>query len=403
MTRTMGRTQPAALTLVLFVMLLGASAGCTGPDERVRPGWIDGPTDQFPPERFLIGLGQADSQPVATDRAYAAVARIFRAEVTALARDWESYMLLERRGKTTHERKLTIDNVTQVSTDKVLENVQVLDTWHEPEGGTYYALAGMNRSQAEAAVLERIREIDGRVSTEVRTARRTDDKLLAIRNIKRAANHLVMREAYNADLRVIRVSGQGHPPTYRVAELTAELEELINANLIIDVDVTGEQAETIRRAVIEGLVREGLPVTGRPLGAEAPSQPSDDQADNQADRYGRVVLLVKGSGRLWQADVPDPMFRYVRWCSDFVIMDVQSGRIVGAVSRQGREGHLTYQEAMNRAIKVMERELTADLAKSLAGYVYGEPDEAAGQVPPAACPQDNGRAMSPVHAHHASL
>ena len=44
---------------------------------------------------------------------------------------------------------------------------------------------------------------------------------------KRAAKNLVLREAYNTDLRTIRSSGQGSPAAYRVAELTAELNSFL--------------------------------------------------------------------------------------------------------------------------------------------------------------------------------
>ncbi|MBI3603651.1 MAG: hypothetical protein HY205_04300, partial [Nitrospirae bacterium] len=62
-------------------------------------------------------------------------------------------------------------------------------------------------------------------------------------------------------------------------------------------------------------------------------------------------------------------------------------RMVGAVSRAGKEGHLTDGEASAKAIRVMQQEVTSDLAKTLAGYVYGEVDPA-GTMPPAACPKE---------------
>ncbi|MFO0729762.1 MAG: hypothetical protein U0361_01980 [Nitrospiraceae bacterium] len=65
------------------------------------------------------------------------------------AKDWESYLVVEQRGQTSTERRLTLDNVTQVTTDKVLENVLVLDTWFDQKKRQYYALAGMNRAQAK--------------------------------------------------------------------------------------------------------------------------------------------------------------------------------------------------------------------------------------------------------------
>ncbi len=384
-----------ALAVGVLVTLVAVSAGCVGPDHAARPSWIDRPAEEFPPEQYVVGLGQAESRPAATERAYAAVARVFKAEVKDRARDWESYVLLESRGKSEHERRLTIDHVTQVSTDKVLENVQVLDAWHDSERSLHYVLAGMHRAQAEAALLARIRDLDQTVETELRTARESEDKLVTIRNLRRAAKHLVLREAYNADLRIVRASGRGQPPPYRVADLTVELERYLSTHVIIGVEVTGEQAAPIRRAVIEGLLREGLPVTDRTLGTSALGGGPDGES--------RLELLVQGAARLWQADVPDPMFTYVRWCSDFVVLEVGSERVVGAVSRQGREGHLTSQEAMTRAIRVMQQELTADLAKTLAGYIYGDTSEAADVTTPAACPREQDRAVRSVPMRQAFL
>ena len=141
-----GRGRAAVLSALLLLL-----AGCGWFGGTARPAWIDGGSPQFPSAQYLVGVGQADSRPQATEQAYAAVSRIFKAEITAQAKDWESYLVVESRGQTSTERRLTLDNVTRVTTDKVLENVQVLDTWFDQKTRQYYALAGMNRAQAEAA------------------------------------------------------------------------------------------------------------------------------------------------------------------------------------------------------------------------------------------------------------
>jgi hypothetical protein len=128
-------------------------------------------------------VGQADSRPQATEQAYAAVSKIFKAEITAQAKDWELYLIVEARGHTSTERRLTLDNVTRVTTDKVLENVQVLDTWFDQKTRQYYALAGMNRAQAESAMVERLSELDRTIQTEVTEAHQTQDKLSHVRNL----------------------------------------------------------------------------------------------------------------------------------------------------------------------------------------------------------------------------
>jgi hypothetical protein len=363
-----------------FILIAAGSllAGCAWFGHRAQPAWVEGNSGDYPADQYLLGVGQADTRPSAEERAYGAVSRIFKARVEAEAKDWESFLVLEARGKADTERRLTLDQITRVSTDKVLESVRVLDAWMNPATGQHHVLAGMQRAQAGTALTERLAELDRTIESDLSDSRQTTGTLAAIRSLRRAVKNLVLREAYNADLRVIRSSGQGTSSRYRVAELTGALEKFMAAHLLVGVEVQGDQVEPVRRAVIEGLLREGLPVTARQAGAE----------ETPAGRDGGrpLELLVKGTVRLFDVNVPDPRFRYVRWCSDFVILEPATQQVVGAVSRGGREGHLTQGEATAKAVRVMQQEVSSELAKTLAGYIYGDQDQPV-NLPPAACPQ----------------
>ena len=372
--------------LVSTIVLLTATAwlaGCAGP--RAQPDWVEANSRDYPADRYLLGVGQADSRPAAEERAYGAVSRIFQARVEAEAKDWESFLVQEARGRVDTQRRLTLDQITRVSTDKVLENVRVLDAWTDPATRQHYVLAGMQRAQAGTALAERMAELDGAIEGDLSESRRTAETLTTVRSLRRAIRNLVLREAYNADLRVIRASGQGEPSRYRVAELTGALEQFMAAHLSVGVEVRGDQSEPVRRAVIEGLVREGLPVTAGPDG------PGEPAAHGQGTP---LELLVKGTVRLFDVNVPDPRFRYVRWCSDFVVLERGTQHVVGAVSRGGREGHLTQGEATAKAVRVMQQEVSSELAKTLAGYVYGDTDLPV-NLPPAACPQSGPAEEAP--------
>lgn len=366
------------IAALIIIAVSGLFAGCAWSGNRPQPAWVEGRSADYPADQYLLGVGQADSRPSAEERAYGAVSRIFTAKVEAESKDWESFLILEARGKANTERRLTLDQVTRVSTDKVLESVRILDAWMNPASRQHHVLAGMHRAQADTALTERMAELDGTIEADLADSRQTADTLVTIRSLRHAIKNLVLREAYNADLRVIRASGQGTPSRHRVTELTGTLEQFMAAHLLVGVEVLGDQIEPVRRAVIEGLIREGLPVTARPAGAEGPA----------AGRVGGkpLELLVKGTVRLFDVDVPDPRFRYVRWCSDFVILEPGTQHVVGAVSRGGREGHLTQGEATAKAVRVMQQEVSSELARTLAGYVYGDTDQPA-NLPPAACPQ----------------
>ena len=375
----------------VVLMALVALSGCARFGGQAKPDWIDGVSTAYPSGQYLVGVGQAESRSAAEDRAYAAVARIFKAEISAQAKDWESYLVIEQRGHSSEERRLTLDNLTRVSTDKVLENVQIVDRWVDGHNGLHYALAGMHRSQAETSFMERITELDRSISDDVEEAHRSSDKLAKVRALRRAARNLVLRETYNADLRVIRPSGQGTAAAYRVSELTHELEQFLASNLVLAVTVTGDQAEPAQRALTEGLLKEGLQVTSRLWGGDR-SMGGDSSSLSPE-------LLVRGVVRVWPIDVRDPQFKFVRWCSDFEVVDLTSQRVVGALSKGGKEGHLSDREATAKVVRVMQREFSADVAKAIAAHVYGESELPAQASQSAGCPRD-GLATMPALAPH---
>ncbi|HZC67181.1 MAG TPA: LPP20 family lipoprotein [Nitrospirales bacterium] len=355
-------------SFLVLAFLLSACAGTTKP-----PDWVTGTKAVgYPDEQFLIGVGQASSRPVAEERAYAAVSRIFKAEVTSQSQDWESYLSLEKKGDVQVERKLVVDMMTKVSTDKLLENVKIAETWQDVKTGLYSALAVMDRGVARMSLTSRIGELDEDIAHDVKEARTATDKLTKIRGLRRAIRTHITRDTYNSDLRVVS-GGRGVPSGYSVPGLTREMEKFLKESLVLTVEVNGDQADAVRQAIMEGLVREGLPVTARN------SQPASEEV-------GNADLLIRGEARLWPIEVPDPKFRYVRWCADFVVLSQRDQRVVGSVARSGREGHLNYPEASNRALKSLQQEVSSALAKSLAEHIYGDPPSDSTPVP-AACPK----------------
>lgn len=376
-----------ALCGVVTAVLVMATA-CSWFGGRAKPAWIDGASPDYPSGQYLLGVGQSDSRATSEDQAYAAVARIFKAEVSAQSKDWESYLVVEQRGQSRDERRLTLDQLTRVSTDKVLENVRIADRWFDSSKGLHYSLAAMHRPQAEAAFMERVSELDRSIQAEVDEAHRTTDKLAKVRGLRRAAKNLVLREAYNADLRVVRPSGQGTPGPYRVNDLTQELEQFLAANLVLGIHVIGDHAELVQRTLTEGLIKEGLRVTSR---SEPPG--GDPASGSQPE------LVVKGLVRVWPVDIRDPQFTYVRWCSDFEIVDLAGQRAVGAISKGGKEGHLSEREASAKVIRIMQQELMSDVAKAIAAHIYGETELPAQAIRPAGCPREGGT-PNPATATH---
>ncbi len=348
------------------------TSGCAWVLGKGKPTWVDGRTSEYPPAQYLTGVGRAENRRSAEDQAYAAVARIFKAEVAAQARDQESYEVVENDDIANTKRRLTIDSVTHVSTEKVLENVSIIDNWYDSDRELHFALAVMNRSQAEASLMDKVLALDQAITAEITEARQATNKLAKVRALRKAGRNMILREAYNTDLRVIRPSGQGTPSAYRANELFRELEQFLATNLVIAVQVSGDQAELAQRSLIEGLLREGLYVATKAGGGDADSP----------------ELLVSGTVRLLPIEVGDPQFTYVRWCGDFKVVDFTTRQVAGTVARGGREGHLTKREASAKALRVMQHIVSSDVAKTIAAHIFDDDALPVQAEMPAGCPRE---------------
>ncbi|MCP9463292.1 MAG: LPP20 family lipoprotein [Nitrospira sp.] len=347
-------------------------SGCAWLSAQARPSWIDDPHQAYPSAAYLTGVGQAENRQGAADQAYAAVARIFKANVDSHAKDWEAYFLVEKRGSTTEERRLALETVTKVSTDKVLENVRIMETWYDRVKGVYYALAVMDRAQAEMALLERLSALDQAIEADVSESRRVSDAVLKVRKLRRAAKNLVVRDVYNADLRIIRLSGQGVRSPYQADRILQELEDVLATDLTVAVQVFGDHAEVAQQALAEGLVREGITVIA---GAE-------DRERND------TALIIRGVTKLMPVQVHDSFFKYVRWCGDVELWERATGRVMGIVSGSGKEGHLTEREAMARALRALRRHLSSEMAPAITAHLFGEAELPMPAGMSGGCPRD---------------
>ena len=273
------------------------------------------------------------------------------------------------------QRELNIDHMTQVTTKKILENVKVLESWYRKTDRQFVVLAGLDRQQTESVFLDRLRVLDRKIDGFVSQGRGHPQKVQRIRGYKQALALLQKRKTLNQDLQVIRVSGKGVSPSYSIHQLQNELMDFVANHVVISLAIEGDSQEELERAIWDGLKREGL------LASARESMPSG--------MGSQVDLSISGKGRLWTVELPDPLFRYVRWCGDIQIREAGSERLVGAISRSGREGHITEKEARVRASNQMQKVISDEVANILTHSVFSDQSDSSQKVliPPKACPQ----------------
>jgi hypothetical protein len=335
------------MVIILFIALLLANTIAFAKP----PDWVNGQSNRFPDGLYLVGVGQANSRDRAKSDALASIAKIFRARIEQQTTDWEKYIQIESRGKTEIEQKKAMESLTDISTDKVIEGAQIIET--AQDGAIYYALAVIDRLQAKASLTERITDFDEKINASIELARNTPDKLSRIKNYKRTINTFLRRDAANIDLQVISVKGNGIHPAVSLTKVAQEFDEWLAKNFSIDVKINGTNGPVVQQTIIESLLQEGFPV-------------------NDGSDTASPDLFVKGDVTLSPVKLPGKPFNYVRWCVDLAILETKGNKIVGVVQKSGREGHISAEEAEARAIRALQPVIIADVGGRIAEYFTGE-------------------------------
>lgn len=313
-----------------------------------KPDWVDGPSARYPEASFLIGVGSGDTRQRAEDSAYAALARIFRAEIRSATREREDFRQTEKGKKMEVDRTVDLQNRTEVSTQKVLEQVQIAERWTDSVSKVHYALAILDRAKSASALRQKALDAEREAREWEERAKRSADPLAQARALYKALLAARQTEMYESDLRVIQPTGRGDGPKVSAAALDDQLKNLLSSSFKVDVQIDGPQATAVRDAILAGLHDKGF-TSG-----------------------GEGDLLIKGSVGLEEADLKDPRWHYIRWTADLTLTQKEGQREFGRIQRSGKEGHLTSKEAERKALVALQKEISETVGESVLKLIYGE-------------------------------
>jgi len=317
-----------------------------------RPDWVDGESAQYPPSRYLTGVGYDADRKVSEDKARAEIAKIFVSEINARTRSYQDYLQTSSSGDSDLEETFSIQEITDVSTKKVLSGVRIADLYQDSgPGNLYYALAVLDRQQSATILRDRILKLDGEIEMLFDRALGEGDLLTKIKHLKQSIGKHAVREAYDAELRIVSRSGRGISSPIHFTEIKSQLDAILLRDFLIGVSVSGSRADEVQDALVQGLNQEGFSV-------------SEDL--NAANVLIRGTVEIKPLGR----GTPD--WKYVQWRAHFDMVDSKGGAVFGSVNKAGREGHLSLQQAENRAVRKIRDTLAKEMAGEVRNYIFSQ-------------------------------
>ncbi len=317
-----------------------------------RPAWVNGDSIQYPSSKYLTGVGYGPDRKSAEDKARAEIAKIFFSKIDSRTRSYQDYLQTTSKGKSKIEETLSIEEITKVSSQKVLSGVRISHVYHET--GTesmFYALAVLNREQSAKILRDKIGELDRGIKGILASANRAEDMLTKVKYLKRSIQEHILREAYDAELRIVSRSGGGVSPPVSFTELKSKLESVLLRDFLIGVAVSGSRANEIQDALVQGLNQQGFSI-------------SED--------LSRANVIVRGTVKIGPLDRGTSEWKYVQWRTHFDMVDKRGESVFGSVNKSGREGHLNLTQAENRAVRKIQKALTTEIAEEMKRYIFSQ-------------------------------
>jgi hypothetical protein len=317
-----------------------------------RPDWIDGESIQYPSSRYLTGVGYDPDRKSSEDKARAEIAKIFYSKIDSRTRSYQDYLQITSKGKSRTRETFSIEEITKVSTQKVLSGVRVSsvyqDTGSEP---IFYALAVLDRDQSAKILRDKIQQLDQGIKGLLNRAEGEEDMLAKVKYLKQSIQTHVLREACDAELRIVSPSGEGISSPTHFTEIKSRLESILLRDFLIGVSVKGSRAVEIQEALVQGLNQQGFSI---------------------GEDLSSAKVLVRGAVEIKVLDRGTPEWKYVQWRTHFELVDKRGDSIFGSVNKTGREGHRSLPQAENRAVRKIRKALTTVIAEEMRQYIFSQ-------------------------------
>lgn len=217
-------------TALLLAILLG---GCASADS--KPDWLNGESERYPHNEYLIGSGSGDDAAIAKDRARAEIAKVF--EVTVRARSSSKERVRFNSADNSETIEADLSQSLSSESNRIISGIEIADLWYDDDLNIHHALAILKRSKARRSLRQQIQSLDEATERYLGAADNESEALVGIALAANAIELQKQRADLQKSLRVVSISGRGEEPRWTVAGLEAgNRERLHKIRVAIEAD-----------------------------------------------------------------------------------------------------------------------------------------------------------------------
>jgi len=335
---------------VLFIVLL-LSISCavqakTKKNKNEKPVWLENPEKVYSPQLYLTAIGEGDSRQDAQNNAVANLSRIFESKIKADVTTTQRYRELTKNKKTSVEDEMNISKQVNVKSAQTLYNIKFADSYTDNLGRTYI-LAYLNRTETADIYTEKINANAKKIRYFIDLSDKTDDVLKKYAALNAASSIALVNKTLLEQLNIIS------PDAKDFLQLGYDFQNLKNhtaeaaKKITFFIKIENDENNKIG-SIVESLL--------------------NDFGFNLAENG---LLRVSGNVLFENTDLKrDDNFKFVRYNFQIKVED-NNGNTIVSLFEKGKEGHTTYLEARERAIRAIAKKIKKNFAKKLTAYFDG--------------------------------
>ncbi len=339
--------------------------GACGPRSVRSPDWLLAESAQYPPSRYLTGVGAAptaggvaEARQAAATSARVELVQTIEVHVEHTQRLDRQSMRTETGG--TERARLAVEaessalsSFTRTSTDQIVRGIELKEQYHDEARGVIYVLAVLDKPQAAVRLVEEIQDLDRQVAALVSDGRireQENDLLAAIRRYREALNLALKANVLMDQLRLVDMQRARtlvrQNSSRQVAALLSEV--FSRYGLYVSLEDYPQLAATVRQALVEN----GLDVR------------SSRRSGEPGLTLWGTVNTQRGTFPSLSHDDEEPL-HVCRLYLQIQLVDDVSGRIVGQVNLLENSNARTMSLAEERAMQLLRRRVRNELPVAL--------------------------------------
>jgi hypothetical protein len=337
---------------ILALAALGFLGGCaSGPQNRTEPlgkgpGWVYAPGDVYPEASYVSAVGYGLDRESAEKNALGALVAVFGQSVKGEVLTSYRYAEVMAGELQAAWENSEIDSAVKTSfAMETLVGAEIKDRWFDGKD-THYAVAVMDKNKSGLLYRGLIAANEEAIRRLTDISERDRYSLDAYVRWGLAGDLADANEVFLNVLSVLNppaaaLSREGFRPGDDFRLSAREVAQNIPIGLTLDQDPDGRLGTAFRSVI-----------TAAGFGTGGGS---------------RYMLEVSVS--LTDADLPQNPNIFIRYGIDAQFQDLTEGQTLFPFSINGREGHMTRSEAVNRALRVASERIKEEFGRTFAAYL----------------------------------